>query len=311
MIQQSKAFLQSIGLPGSDPMDLPSSPLRFADGGQWRIEIPSTEGPRLLRAVLEEADQRRVPVHRVSQGSGIMLLTDEEITDMLEMGRQRGIEVNLFIGPRATFDTGAQVYSAAGKTLGLGLRGADQLVFAMEDVKRAVKLGLRSVLVSDVGILMIIAKMRAAGELPVDLVIKTSVMMAPTNPASAALLEHLGADTINIPSDLSLPQIAAMRAALRVPIDFYVEAPDNIGGFIRYYEIPELIRVASPIYLKFGLRNAPDIYPCGTHLENAGLALSRERVRRAEIAYETIQRYCPEAVMSPVDTKSLGIPATA
>ena len=44
--------------------------------------------------------------------------------------------------------------------------------------------------------------------------------------------------------------IAAMRAALTVPIDFYVEAPDNIGGFVRYYEIPDLIRVASPIYLK-------------------------------------------------------------
>jgi len=49
---------------------------------------------------------------------------------------------------------------------------------------------------------------------------------------------------------LTLPQIAGMRAALDVPIDFYVEAPDNIGGFLRYYEIPELIRVAAPIYLK-------------------------------------------------------------
>ena len=77
-----------------------------------------------------------------------------------------------------------------------------------------------------------------------------------------------------------------------------MEAPDNIGGFIRYYEIPELIRVAAPIYLKFGLRNAPDIYPCGTHIENTALALSRERVRRAEIAMGIIRRYCPEAAMS-------------
>ena len=63
-----------------------------------------------------------------------------------------------------------------------------------------------------------------------------------------------------------------------MPIDFYVEAPDNIGGFIRYYEIPELIRVAAPIYLKFGLRNSPDIYPCGTHIENtAAGAVARAR----------------------------------
>jgi hypothetical protein len=101
----------------------------------------------------------------------------------------------------------------------------------------------------------------------------------------------LGATTINIPSDLSIPQIAAIRAAIAAPIDFYVEAPDNIGGFLRYYEIPELIRVAAPIYLKFGLRNSPDIYPCGTHIENTALALSRERVRRAELAMSLIRRH--------------------
>jgi Peptidase family U32 len=308
-MKTSREFIESTGLPGKDLAECPASARRFPDGGQYRIEIPSTEGPRVLSAVIDEAGKRKVPVHRVSQGSGIMLMTDDEITEMLDLGRDAGIEVNLFIGPRATFDIGAQVYSAAGKGLGLSLRGADQLVFALEDVKRAVRLGLRSVLVSDLGVLQLIGKMRAAGDLPVDLIIKTSVMMAPANPASAAILELLGASTINIPSDLTIPQIAAIRAAIKTPIDFYVEAPDNIGGFIRYYEIPELIRVAAPIYLKFGLRNAPDVYPSGTHLENTVVALSRERVRRAEMAMEIIARYCPEAVMSPLRAKDLGVPA--
>ena len=136
-------------------------------------------------------------------------------------------------------------------------------------------------------------------------------MMAPSNPASARIIELLGANTINIPSDLTLSQIAAIRAAIDCPIDFYVEAPDNIGGFVRYYEIPELIRVASPVYLKFGLRNAPDVYPSGTHLENTVIAMSRERVRRAEIGRGVITRYCPEALMSPLKTKNLGLPAMA
>jgi len=308
-MEASRNFLRSLGLPGSDPRECPDSTKRFPDGGQYRIEIPSTEGPRCLSAVIEEAGRRNVPVHRVSQGSGILLMTDEEITEMLAIGREAGIEVNLFIGPRATFDIGAQAYSLAGKSLGLSLRGADQLVFAMLDVKRAVRFGLRSVLVSDLGILEIIARMRTAGELPAELIIKTSVMMAPANPASARILEVLGADTINIPSDLTLPQIAAIREAISVPIDFYVEAPDNIGGFIRHYEIPELIRVAAPIYLKFGLKNAPDVYPSGSHIENTVIALCRERVRRARIAREIIARYCPDAVMSPLRAKDLGIPA--
>lgn len=310
-MNQSRSFLEQHGLPGQDPRECPDSKKRFPDGGQYRIEIPSTEGPRALAAVLDEAEKRQVPVHRVSQGSGIMLMTDAEISEMLALGRKVGVEVNLFIGPRANFDTGAQAYSAAGKTLGLSLRGADQLVYAMEDVRRAVKLGLRSVLVSDIGILQIAGKMRAAGELPAELVIKTSVMMAPANPASARILEDLGANTINIPSDLSLPQIAAIRAAIDAVIDFYVEAPDNIGGFIRHYEIPDFIRVAAPLYVKLGLRNAPDVYPSGSHIENTVIALSRERVRRAHIACEMIARYCPQAVMSPLRAKDLGIPAAA
>ena len=300
--------LAALGLPEGDPADCPSSMKRFPDGGEYRIEIPSTESAKALTAVLEEGAKRGVPIHRVSQGSGIMLMTDDEILEMLAIGRAKKMEVNLFIGPRGTFDVGAQVFSPAGKALGLSLRGADQLRFALMDLQRGVELGLRSVLVSDIGSLQVIGKMRETGELPKNLIVKTSVMMAPCNPASAKLLEDLGADTINIPSDLTLPQIAGIRAALRVPIDFYVEAPDNIGGFIRYFEIPELIRVAAPVYLKFGLRNSPDIYPCGTHIENTALALSRERVRRAQIAFEMIGRYCADAKMSPLGAADLGIP---
>ncbi len=296
-MKDSRAALERQGLPGGDLVDSPASKKRFADGGQYRIEIPSTEGPRALAAIIEEAARRQTPIHRVSQGSGIMLLTDDEIAGMVALGRQARIEVNLFIGPRATFDIGAQAYSAAGKALGLSLRGADQLVYALEDVKRAVHLGIESVLVSDVGLLAVMGRMKKAGELPAGLIIKTSVMMAPANPASARLLEDLGATTINVPSDLTLPQVAAIRSAIDAPIDFYIEAPDNIGGFLRYYELPGLIRVAAPIYVKLGLRNSPDIYPSGTHLENTAVAMSRERVRRAQIACEMIARYAPELVM--------------
>ncbi len=281
------------------------SPLRFPDGAHCRIEIPSTESPRALRAVLDEAAARKVPVHRTSQGSGIMLMTDDEIRDMVAIAQEANIEMNLFVGPRATFDTGAQVFSPAGRALGLSLRGADQVQFAILDIQRAVTLGVRSILISDIGLLKVMGEMRGRGELPKDLIIKTSVMMAPCNPVSAKLLEDLGADTINIPSDLTIPQIAEIRQAIQNPIDFYVEAPDNIGGFIRYYEIPDLIRVAAPVYLKFGLRNSPDIYPCGTHIENTAVALSKERVRRAQIACEFIARLSPWAVMSEAVTAAV------
>ena len=172
------------------------------------------------------------------------------------------------------------------------------MVFALEDVRRAISLGVNSILVSDLGLLAVMGKLKQTGELPADLIIKTSVMMAPANPASALLLEDLGATTINVPSDLTLPQLAAIRAAIDAPIDLYVEAPDNLGGFIRHYEVPEFIRVAAPLYVKLGLRNAPDIYPSGTHIEDTVERLSRERVRRAQMVCGMVKRYYPEAVMS-------------
>ena len=298
-MKESRASISKQGIPSLDPGSPGLSAATFPDGAQYRIEIPSTEGPNAFRAVLEAADALGVPVHRVSQGSGIMLLADEEIAEMHDLGASRGIEVNLFVGPRATFDIGAQAYSAAGRSLGLSLRGADQLVYAVEDVRRAVRLGIRSVLVSDIGLLAILGRMKREGDVPGDLILKTSVMMAPANPASARVLEDLGASTINVPSDLALPQLASIRQAIDVPIDLYVEAPDNIGGFIRYYEVPEFIRVAAPLYVKLGLRNAPDIYPSGSHIESTAVSLSRERVRRARIVLDMIDRYGPDLRTSP------------
>ncbi len=298
-MKETRAAIERFGLPARDLADCPASSKRFGDGGQYRIEIPSTEGPRALEAVIQEARQRKVPVHRVSQGSGIMMQTDDEIAAMARMGRDAGIEVNLFVGPRATFDIGAQAYAAAGKSLGLSVRGADQIVYAIEDIKRALRLGISSVLVSDIGLLALLGRMKKTGDLPSELILKTSVMMAPANPAAARVLEDLGATTINVPSDLTLAQVSAIRAAIAAPIDFYIEAPDNIGGFVRYYELPDLVRVAAPVYVKLGLRNSPDVYPSGGHIENTVVAMSRERVRRAAIALQMIARYGPELKMSP------------
>ena len=304
---KTRELLASLGLPPNDPMPAPASAKRFEDGAQYRIEIPSTEGPTALAAVITEADARNVPVHRVSQGSGIMLLTDDEIREMVSVGERRKIEVNLFVGPRATFDIGAQAYAAAGKALGLSLRGSDQLVYAIEDVRRAVSLGIRSVLVSDIGLLQILGQLKRSGDVPEDLILKTSVMMAPANPAAARVLEDLGATTINVPSDLTLAQLAAIRSAIDAPIDLYVEAPDNIGGFVRHYEVPDFIRIGAPLYVKLGLRNAPDIYPSGTHIEPTAVALSKERVRRARLVLDRVAQYAPELVMSaaPARTSTL------
>ncbi|NLE43493.1 MAG: hypothetical protein GX620_02125 [Chloroflexi bacterium] len=307
-MQSTRNFMMRLGLPSGDLSDLPSSGKRFPDGAQYRVEIPSVEGPRALAAVLAEAESRRVRVHRVSQGSGIMLLTDREIQEMASLGAEARVEVSLFVGPRAAWETGSQILSAAGRNLGARHRGMDQLVYAVEDIRRACGLGIRSVLVADEGLLWVVDEMKKAGELPADLVLKVSVQMGAANPASIRLQERLGAGTYNVPTDLDLPKLAAIRAAVDLPIDLYVEVPDNFGGFVRHYEVAELVRVVAPIYLKFGLRNAPDVYPSGTHLESTVIALSRERVRRAEIGMDHLRRYYPEAITSELGAPGLATP---
>lgn len=107
---------------------------------------------------------------------------------------------------------------------------------------------------------------------------------------------------------MTLPQIAAIRQTIDIPLDIYVEAPDDYGGFVRHYEIPEIVRVAAPVYVKFGLRNAPNIYPSGTHLEATAIALTRERVRRAKIGMDILRRYYPEAITSKKGAQDLAIP---
>jgi Peptidase family U32 len=307
---ETRDFLHSIGLPPGDLNDLPDSEKRFPDGAQYRIEIPSTEGPKCLDAVLEEAIRLGVRVHRVSQGSGVFLQTDAELDAMARTAAETRVEVSLFARPNAAWDTSAAARAPAGGVFAPTARGQEHVVAALDDARRAAEHGFRSVLVADIGVLAAFGEARRAGLLPEDMQAKVSVMLPAANPAAARVLEQLGANTINLPTDLSLAQIAAIRAAVDVPLDVYVEAPDNVGGFVRLHEIPELIRIAAPVYVKFGLRNAPDVYPAGTHLDSTTVALSRERVRRARLGLELLARsgYAPST--SELGAAGLAVPVT-
>ncbi len=308
---ETRAFLRSIGLPDRDLSDLPDSAKRFPDGAQYRIEIPSTEGPRCLEAVLEEAERLDVRVHRVSQGSGVFLQTDAELDELAARAAAARVEVSLFARPNAAWGTSAMARASAGAVVAPAAHGQEQVIQALEDARRAAAHGFRSVLIADIGVLSAFTGLKEAGGLPTEMQAKISVMLPAANPPAARVLASLGASTLNLPTDLSLAQISAIRAAVDIPLDVYVEAPDSIGGFVRHHEIPELIRVAAPVYVKFGLRNAPDVYPAGTHLEATTVALSRERVRRARLGMELLARSGFEPVVSELGAEGLAVPVPA
>jgi hypothetical protein len=270
------------------------SELRFADGPRYRIEIPSVEGPRVLEAVLEEAEKRAVPVRRISQGSGVMMLTDAEIRELATLGADAGVEVSLFLGPRGAWDTGGQSF-ATGAVGGVA-RGKAGVDASVAEVRRGVALGIRSFLVADMGVLSALGALKRSGDLPASLVLKTSVLLPCANPATARTLEELGATTINVATDLSPAELGELRGACTAPLDVYVEVPDDQGGFVRFYEVPEIVRTAAPVYVKLGLRNAPNLYPSGLHLDDLAVKLGRERVRRAELVLRLLEERAPDLV---------------
>ena len=305
----ARKALQEVGLPTDDACG-EESPRRFSDGGWFRFEIPSVEGPRVLEAVVQEGKDLKVPIHRISQGSGIQLLTDAEISEMALIGAQEGIEVSLFVGPRAGFEPSAMHLAQNGGVLRPRLRGMASLRAALDDAFRAYDLGIRSVLIADEGLIALHHDLKQRGVWPEDLKVKVSVMLAAANPVSIRMIADLDVATYNCPTDLSVEQLATIRRVTSVPLDIYVESPDDIGGFVRYREIAEFIRYTAPVYLKFGVRNAPNIYPSGLHWESQAIQLGRERVRRARIAWEAIQRLQWSDRMSalPCKTDDLAIP---
>lgn len=284
------------------------SPHRFPDGAHVRIEIPSVENPSALRAVVEEAQRHELVVHRVSQGSGAMLLSKGDLTEMARIGADEGLEVNLFVGPREEFGVGGGVRSPDGALLYGRLRGFDHLRYAVEDILRAVELGIRGFLIADTGLMEILAAMVAQGELPSSIVWKISAVLAPSNPVSFRQLVALGGSTVNVPSDMNLTELSEIRALSNAPIDLYVEAPDALGGMVRGNELAELVTVAAPLYAKFGLRNARAVYPAGAQVMDDVVNNVREKVRRAAIAVDTFNDVGGDFVMSKPGAEGIGVP---
>src|SRR5690625_5335472 len=135
-MEKSKGFLKKLGLPEGDLYNLPTSDKTFEDGSRYRFEVPRIQSPVTLKALLEETDLYNLASHSVTQTKGIMMLTDEEISEMVSLSKEWNVELFLAIGPRATNDTSASVNTPEGQRMGYRLRGQDQIVRSMEEVRR-------------------------------------------------------------------------------------------------------------------------------------------------------------------------------
>jgi hypothetical protein len=301
--------LEKIGLPGRDLYSLPTSTKRFPDGCHWRVEISGVERHDTLKALIEEAKKRDVPVHRlIGAVMGASLLTRAELKEFASLAADAEMEVILTPGPRAGWDIGRQIATPEGALSGMRFRGADQLNYVISDIKRSIELGFRGFLVVDEGLLWALNELRKIGEIPKDVKFKVSIFAGHANPAGGKVLESLGADTFNPVADLSLPQLAAIRAAVNMPIDIHVYLFDSFGGFNRLYECPEFCRIVAPCYFKIEPgASVASMYKNWVSPDFLAFA-AREKVKYAEIIRELVQKHYPEAKLSEQGAEDLAIP---
>lgn len=292
-MKETREFLESIGQPGGDLYDLPTSEKRFSDGGQYRFEVPGIQGPGPMKSLLEQLDEYGIQIHRVTQTKGIMFLTDDEIKQMIALAEQYNVQLILACGPRATTDTSASVKTEEGQRMGYRLRGQEQIVRGIEEIKRGAHLGVRGFLIYDEGLLYALNEARKTGYIPADCHFKISAHSGHGNPCSAHVLETLGANSINPVRDIQIQMLAAMRAAIDVPIDIHTENPKSSGGFIRHYEVPEFVRVAAPVYLKTGGSVAAN------HSYDTTEKEAKQRAKQILLVKRVLDEYYPEAIASP------------
>jgi len=303
MFEETREYVKKLGLPAGDLFDMPTSTQRFPDGAAFRIEVPTINSAEAVESLLDTATKNGITINRVTETYGMFRHTREEIKEYCRLCNAYGAELLMSTGPRATYDTGATVLSPQGVRISYRLRGMEQVLRAVEDIKRGYDLGVRGFLIYDEGMLWLVGQMRKDGALPKDIIFKTSAHLGQCNPCSVKLLESLGADSINPVRDLQIPMIAALRAAVQVPLDVHTDNPPGSGGFIRVYEAPEIVRVAAPVHCKTGNSCVSG------HGEMTSCNDGKRMADQASIVVEMVNKYYPELKQSPIRSNDLHIPA--
>ena len=307
------AAMEKAGIPGRDAYDLPTSTKRFPDGAWYRVEISGVERPEVMEAVIDESEKRKIPVHRaISVVMGATLLDKAELKDFAQMAADAKIEVILTPGPRASWDVGRQLVTPEGALSGLRFRGSDQLRQVIADIMRAIDIGFRGFLVVDEGLMWLLSEMKKNGDIPEDVVFKISIYAGHANAAGCKLLESLGAGSVNPVADLSLPRFAAIRQAIDIPLDLHIVLSESFGGYLRFYEGPEMARTCAPCYFKIEPGSACAAGPGALYkpwVDTQMLAdWARVKVKYAQIIHELIQENFPEATLSGIGPADLAIP---
>ena len=285
--QTARTWLQQNNFPYSDQITLAPSNKTFPEGGHYAIEIPVVNNLEILQHITRLLRSKGIKKAIFGETHGAFLLSDSEIKDMLSLCFEERWGMFFSIGPRPEYDRKAVFYRTEfGASQGRRLNNHDAMAYAVEEVFRLTTLGCRGIIVYDLGLLRILNSIREKGAIPKKVMFAASTHCMISNAITAQIYAENGADQLVILHDLDLPVIQEMRrilpnsVALSLPIDSYFAK----GGFIRYYEIAEIIQIAAPIFIKLG--GSAQTHPS----ELPDLSILKRRVDRVLIGLEHLNK---------------------
>jgi len=285
---------KTLDAPGRDLYSIPTSKARFPDGAHYRTELLPTTVKEYER-VFELVDKFDFEANKITDTRGAMYDTDEEILRKIELCRDYGAE--LVMSPGAGEHQVDASHQMAVKAIVEGKsRGMDMLVANVASLMRCIELGCRGFLVYDEGMMTIIAQLRKDKLIPPETTFKVSACISISNPLALRFWiqkAELGPnDSLNPIRDMTLPMLAALRAITDQPLDVHAYWGTSLA---RTLELPEMLRVAAPVYFKVSL---------------FGSGITQDdKFYQAKRVVETIQRYYPEAIQSKNRAKGTVMPA--
>lgn len=285
------AWLRDNALPHSDLIDLTDSATEFPAGGHYGVEIPAINTLATLQTTVDLLDDQGVYCTRFNETHGSFLLSDQELGEMFDLCAQRSYGIVIGLGPRPEYDIKASFYRTPfGLEVGRQVNNNDAIAQSVEEVFRLVELGCRGILVYDLGICRVLQQMRASGAIPEDVRIKTSSHCSLTNALIGQIAQDNGADSVTTMHDLGLASLHEIRRlsptlCLDVPTDTY----RSKGGFIRFYELAQIVSICSPVFLKMGgsVQEDPN--------DTQGESLARRKVDRVRVGLEYLDKHLTNA----------------
>ena len=294
----------------------------FPDGANYRIEISGIETPDILKAVIDEAREQEIPIHRaIAAVNGSMYWSNIELRELAEIAAKNKIEIIICPGDlaRGLIENPNNIFTM------MNWQSDKEIKIYLKEVFRCVKIGFRGFLVWRKGMLRMLNDFRNKRRIiPAETIFKLSTFDNNANVPDILLAGEAGADTINVANNLSLESLMEIRRHSSTVIDVHITfwqmtLKKNGKGrleltakpYNRIKDAPELARICSPCYFKFeagkpGIGVYDLFWPDWTEKDLA--AHKRKDVRTAAQVIKNIKKKCPEITLSGWGPKDLRIP---